>query len=325
MGDLIIRKVTDADVDSLVRLYCEVWPELKSIHQQKADFVLRESTGVSYCAEKDGKIVGSRTSFYMPVYYGSRKLNCVQFADSCIHDSCRRQGLFLKLNQAFLQDFFEEKGGELVYNISVQASKNAYEKLGWVYIESLALFDKYARPLNILRKTRFDIRKLHGSVREDIETKVHEIDSRLLDARSKWFQGKELIHVNYTPETFQWRMKSGNGIKMYQVEGVGCAIYKVSYKECGIKILTVGDFFLYDYTKESLKKLEKALRKHEKPDRIIGYFTLSHPLFNLMRKCHYRGGKRFLFHGVKVIADEMKQICLNPRNWAISFLDIDTF
>ena len=102
-----IRKVSQSDIIELAALYEQVWPNVSFDKLEKVNFVLKESTGVSYCAIKEGEIVGSRTSFFMPAYYGERKLNCVQFADSCIRKDCRRQGLFLKMNQAFLDGFYK--------------------------------------------------------------------------------------------------------------------------------------------------------------------------------------------------------------------------
>lgn len=99
----------------------------------------------------------------MPAYYGSRRLNCVQFADSCISKDCRRKGLFLKMNQAFLNAFFKEQPGELIYNISVDASRAAYEKLGWNYIKSLQELRCYPNIFKSLLKVKFDIRKFRGA------------------------------------------------------------------------------------------------------------------------------------------------------------------
>lgn len=61
--EFIIRKVVENDMENLVKLYDEVWSDVDMDFKDKANFVLRESTGVSYCAEKEGRLVGSRTSF----------------------------------------------------------------------------------------------------------------------------------------------------------------------------------------------------------------------------------------------------------------------
>lgn len=321
--EIIVRKVSDADVESLAHLYDEVWPDGSTDNLQKANFVLRESDGVSYCAERAGKLVGSRTSFFMPVYFGDRKINCVQFADSCVDKSCRRKGLFIKMNNAFLKELFEERGGELVYNISVNESRAAYEKLGWVYIQSLTGVRKYVRPFHILKQVGFDIRKIRGAVINNLETDIVGLDESLLASREKLLSDK--IHVRYDSDTFAWRMKSGNGIRVLPIDDLGAVVYKIGYKPCGMKVITMGEIFLYEYNRKNLKKIERALFKKEKPDMVLCMLTIGHPLLKLYKRIGYFGGKGFSNHGVKVMSEEMKSICYNPTNWGMAFIDIDTF
>lgn len=325
MGDFLIRKVTDADVDSLVQLYCEVWPDLSSGHQQKAEFVLRESQGVSYCAEKDGKIVGSRTSFYMPLNYGARRLKCVQFADSCIHSSCRRQGLFLKMNEAFLHDFFEERGGEVVFNISVDASRSAYEKLGWKYIQSLTSFTKIVNPIKTLLKIGFDIRKMHGPMQLQSEEEKIIIDKELFVVRKNMLNKQNAIYVDYDYETLLWKLKASKGTRCLYSPELGTVIYKIAEKESGLKVIQLGDMFLYNYNKKNIRKMERLLCEKESPNLIMGSFSMGHPLYSYYIKKGLTTRVLPLNHGVKVVNDEMRGICLDPNHWAISALDIDIF
>lgn len=331
--NIVVRKVEANDFDNLVRLYNEVWPakvgENEADHYKiwatKAGFVLKESTGVSYLAEKDGKIVGSRTSFFVNAYYGNRKLTCVQFADSCVAKECRGKHLFLRLNEAFLNSFFNDKKGELIYNISVEASRKAYEKLGWVYIKSLTGFRKYTSPLKTLWKLRFNIKKLSGAPIWDTETIVTPIDEKLLEVRETEMLKYENIHIKYDNETFQWRMKSKNGIKMWNRDGLGCIVYKYGKKLHGTTVVFIGEVFLYNYTREDFKTLLSAFLKDIKPEIVLADVALGHPLFNFYKGFGFKISKEFVNHGVKVLSDEMKHICLNPENWAISFMDIDTF
>lgn len=326
MDNYTIRKVEEKDCDSLVELYCQVWPHLSSIHQQKAEFVIKHSQGVCFCAEKDGKIVGSRTSFFMPVYYGSRKLNCVQFADSCIHDSCRRQGLFLKLNEAFLHDFFEENNGELVFNISVDASRNAYEKLGWKYIQSLMSFTKVVNPVTTMLKIGFDLRKIHGSTTLVSVENNFEVDNELFVVRNNLLKEQEKIYVNYDYETLMWKLMASKGARCFSIPQLGTVIYKVEKKkDSNLKVIRLGDMFLYDYSIKNIKKMEKMLCDKEMPHLIMGYFSEGHPLFSYYIRKNLFTKVTPLNHGVKVISKEMQDICYNSCNWAISALDIDTF
>lgn len=324
--EFVIRKVQEKDMDNLVRLYNEVWPDVDMDFNDKANFVLKESKGVSYCAEKNGEIVGSRTSFFMPAYYGARMLNCVQFADSCIRTDCRRQGLFLKMNQAFLNGFFKEQPGELIYNISVDASRAAYEKLGWNYIKSLQELRYYPNLVKSLFKIRFDVRKFRGVPVYDKTTEVEELPYTLLEARENCMLKTENIHIRYTAETFNWRMKSANGIKVLSISNIGAMVYKFGKKKSGLTFLFIGEVFLYEYTYDSFRRFLRYIVKTLSPDIISVAVTLGHPLCSFYKKSGFKNSANIFYNqGVRVESDDIKCIAYDPQKWALSFLDIDTF
>ena len=324
--EFIIRKVVENDMENLVKLYDEVWSDVDMDFKDKANFVLRESTGVSYCAEKEGRLVGSRTSFFMPAYYGSRRLNCVQFADSCISKDCRRKGLFLKMNQAFLNAFFKEQPGELIYNISVDASRAAYEKLGWNYIKSLQELRCYPNIFKSLLKVKFDIRKFRGAPIYEKKTEVCKLPKELLEAREQRMLKSDKIHIRYNPDAFNWRMKSANGIKVLNIANMGAVVYKIGKKPSGLVFLFVGEIFLYDYTYENFNKLFKRIKNLLNTDIITVAVTLGHPLLSYYKKWGLKNSSNsFHNQGVRVETEEMKRIAYEPENWALSFLDIDTF
>ena len=325
MEEFIIRKVVDSDVEHLAQLYENVWPDVTYDKLEKANFVLRKSKGVSYCAEKNGELVGSRTSFFMPVLYGKETIKTVQFADSCVRSDCRRKGLFSKLNKAFLHDFFVNNHGELIYNISVDDSRKAYEKLGWVYINSLKGIRKYKRIWNILCKTRGDLRKLRGAILLDTKNDIKEIDPQLLDIRKNLFDKTQTIHVDYTENNFSWRLSSNNGIRVFFKENLGAIIYKLGKKGSDINVAVVGEMFLYSYNKKNMKVLEEAFCTEIKPDMLFSLISVGHPLYSLYIANGYFASKGFSNHGVRVESERMKTIAINPQNWAISFMDIDTF
>lgn len=322
-----IRLVDASDIDAMVHLYEEVWPNVSYDKKAKANFVLNESCGISYCAEMDGKMVGSRTSFLMNFYYGKTPIKTVQIGDSCVHPICRGKGLFLEMNKAFLKDYFsDEYAGKLIFNISVLASRKAYEKLGWEYIESLAGLFKIKRPLHVVSKIGFDIRKLSGGIKWYGHNDKIFVEDALLDVREQVMQANNVLHTFYDKQTIEWRQKTYSGIGQLNVEGVGTVIYKIGELN-GLKVIMIGEVFLYDYSKKSYKKIEKALCQKHNPDIVQAIVSLSHPL----NRIYLRSGfvhnikHKFLYHGVRVASEEMKAICLNPYNWAISALDLDTF
>lgn len=276
-NDIIIRKVTRSDVDGLVKLYEEVWPDTDYNKKDKANFILNESTGVSYCAELDGQLVGSRTSFFQNLFWGEKRLKSVQVGDSCVHSSCRGKGLFTKMNQAFLKDFFStDVAGELIFNISVYASRKAYEKLGWHYIESLMAMRKFPHPLQTMWRAKMNPRNLGTPIVWNKENVVKDLDEELLQKREQKFQERICLHIKYDANTFKWRLKSKNGIKVF-TNALGAIVYKTGNRGKLIEIL-VGEVFLYSYSLNNLRRIIKSLAATIRPDIISVWVSEGHPL-----------------------------------------------
>ena len=326
-NEILIRRVTDNDFDGLVELCEEVWPEVDYDKRKKMNFVLRNSNGVSYCAELSGKIVGSRLSFFQNFYWGERKLITVQFSDSCIHQTCRGKGVFINLDKAFLKDFFsQEYKGDLVYNISVMASRRAHEKSGWYYIQSLMKLRKFPQPIQSLYKIGLDYRKLRSHIEWEPDNDIKPIDHSLLVRREEIFNKIPLLHTRYDEDTLCWRLSADSGIKSYSASGLGYVLYKIGHRRNLIEV-ELGEMFLYDYTSKAFNLLLKEFIKSIKPDILWLLLSEGHPLYKYYKNAHFFANPRqkYLHHGVRVDTDEMREICYNPMNWAISSLDIDTF
>lgn len=325
-NEIIIRKVDRSDLPKLIKLYEDVWPDVSYDKDGKARFVLEESTGINYCGELNGEIVGSRTSFFLNFYNGSNKLKCIQVGDSCTRKDCRGKGLFGKMNKALLADFFGEAGGELIWNISEEASKRVYERLGWNYIESLGTLVQFTRPFHIFAKVGHHIGVVGGNDGWEAGDKSLEIPKNFLQARESVMQMSNVLHVNYDQQTLDWRIKTNSGIKCFVDDNAGAVIYKLRYSD-GLTIVLIGEMFPVEYSQKAFNKLLNVFKKSVKPDAIKCIISLGHPLYKFYRwKCFLPNfGRKFLNHGVRVEIDEMKQICYEPMNWAITMLDVDTF
>lgn len=325
---IVVRKVTSEDTDRLIKLYEDVWSDVSYDKKNKAEFVLIHSHGISYCAEMDGEMVGSRTSFYVNVFSGTRKLKCVQIGDSCVKKKCRGAGLFTKMNKAFLDDFFVQ--GELIYNISEEISRKAYEKLGWNYIESYTVLRYFPNILMLFIKLHGNILKLWTKVEYDKDQSVDLslLDQELLSKREDFIiiSNKNAIHTNYDADTVKWRFLSKSGMAIYKLDGIGAIVFKKG-KNDYFSVAEIGEVFLYDYRYDTFNTLMKSFQKSICPDVIMVAITIGHPLYNFYKKKGYiRNFKHpFLNHGVKVTSDEMKKLCYEPKNWSLSTIDMDTF
>jgi hypothetical protein len=327
-NNIIIRDITPSDETGLIELYDKVWPETAGEKYGKTKWMLSSSVFYGVCTCVEGKIIGSRPSFYSNVYYGDRKLCAVQCGNSCVDNEYRRYGIFSKMNSLFLQKFFDEDKYDLIYNVSVYASKMAYQKLGWVYIDALAKLTCFANIWSVAWKTKLNIKKLSGKVmyhKKDIPN-FDDFDYKLLEIREDYLRKKVNIHTYYNKDFFQWRLHSDSNIAIHKVDNLGVVLYKIG-KRKELRIITIGEVFLYDYSKKNIKKVIRSLKKSFDVDIFEIAITEQHPCYPFYRKAGFviNPFKKYLNLGVKVVSDEMKQICLNSQNWALSTLDIDTF
>ena len=325
--DIIIRKISLNDKNALAQLYDRVWPEESGRHYDKTAWAVDTSEQSGYCAEAGGRLIGSRACFHANVFIGGTKVTCVQFGNSCVDKDYRRYGLFSRMNKAFMSDFFQT-GDELIYNISVDASRKAYEKIGWVYIKSLSNIIYIVHPLSFLFKVKGNIHSLAGNMFVD-DSPIPDVDiipTQMIDLRESIMIKMGLIHNRYDKETLKWRMGTNSGIKLLFKENIGAVFYKTGSKN-GLRCCIIGEMFLEKYSKSFFNKMFKAIKEMDNFDIISISITHSHPLYHYFRQKGFllNPKKPFLNHGIRVESDKMKKICLNPCNWAIADLDIDTF
>lgn len=325
---VVIRKIVPEDLKALIDLYDSVWPVTAGTYEGKTKWMLSSSPLYGVCACDDDKITGARLSFVVNIYFGDKKINSVQYGNSSVHKDYRRLGIFTKMNREFLKVFFDENNNDLIYNVSVEASKLAYQKLGWEYINALSKQTYFANIWNVLLKTKLDIRKLTGNIQYDHQSipPLDNFDHKLLEVRESNFRKSKNIHTYYSMNFFKWRLNSDTNIAFFTIEGLGTVIYKIGIRN-SLRVITIGEVFLYEYNHVNLREIIKLLKKEFKVDIIEVLITDKHPCFSFYKKMGFVSNpfKKYLNLGIKVVSDEMKKICLNPKNWALSSLDIDTF
>ena len=232
------------------------------------------------------------------------------------------------MNSAFLADFFSEQvGGEIIYNISEEISRKAYEKLGWKYIQSYMILRNYTNIVSLLFKCKFNPKNLRGPVTYDQSTEANaDVKQELLETREKLMRERGLIHTYYTNEILDWRLSTMSGIKKMDLDDLGTVFYKMGVKN-NIVYVQIGELFLCEYTDATFRKALKVLKKKLRPDILQVAVTIGHPLYDCYRKAGYQPNPthKFLNHGVKVMSDNMKAVVYNPEMWAMSSIDLDTF
>ncbi len=326
MDKVDIRMITKDDVPQLAELYNRVWPASIEHHLQKAAWAVNTTEYTGVCAQVNSELVGSRSCFHTNTYIGDKKIECVQVGDSCVDERLRGQGLFTKMNKLFLENYYK-LGGELIYNFSVDASRKAYEKLGWKYIESMQHLFFINNPFRFLMNIIKGNKIVEGSVAtKSVLPNIKTIPDELLEVREKMCMEMGTIHSRYDKHTLEWRISVNSGIRLLYLEGVGACLYKHGFEK-GLRWCVIGEIFLWQYNNKNFKLIFKKLKKECPCDVINVSITLSHPLYRFYRKHLFLTNplRKFLNHGVKLKDDVNGKEYLNPRNWALSTIDIDTF
>ena len=323
--DIIIRQVQNSDFDELLALYESIWGNVDYNKSDKLKFLI-ESRSACLIAESDKKIIGSRMSMPIHLYEGHKPLHCIQVCDTCTAPSYRGKGVMGSLNKTLLSEFFVVNKGDVIFNVGEFSSRSVNEKYGWQYINSFGTLVQFTRPFHIFAKVGHHIGVVGGNDGWEAGDKALEVPKRFLEVRKSVMQMSNVLHVNYDQQTLDWRIKTNSGIKCFVDDNVGAVIYKVRYTQ-GLTIVLIGEMFPAEYSQKAFNELLNAFKKSINPDAIKCIISLGHPLYKFYRrKCFLPNfGRKFLNHGVRVETDEMKQICYEPMNWAISMLDIDTF
>ena len=89
----------------------------------------------------------------------------------------------------------------------------------------------------------------------------------------------------------------------------------------------IGEVFAKQYDEKTIRALLKGLKRATNADLLKTAVSMGHPMLLFYKKAGFvfNPRKKYLDHRVKVESEEMKRICYNPQNWAISMLDVDNF
>lgn len=325
-GEIIIRKIDNLDIPHLTELYTRVWPNYPFDRINKTKWAVTTSPEKGFCAEIDGKIIGSRSSFFTNCYLGNSKLRCVQFGDSCVDVDYRGVGLFTKMNKAFLEAFFSDQEPSIIWNVSVDASKKAYEKLGWKYIRSLSGLYYISRPIRFLFKSGFHLNMISGP-KEYTDAPipdVSQIPTEFIMNREEIHRKNGQIHTFYDEDTLRWRVGSASGIRLFSKPKMGACFYKLGNRD-RVVYLRIGEVFLAEGA--SLKSLIKELIRIHHADVVITSISSAHPLYKNYKRMGFINNpfKKYLNLGFKTNSSSLLSACSNTKNWALCNLDLDTF
>lgn len=300
---------------------------IKLVFRRNSEYVISKTRWAFYndhsfviVAKYNGLIVASRGGFDWPITYNENTIKAIQFHGTCVHPDHRRKGLFTKLNLIYIEKA-QKKDVKYIFNVSVKNSRLGYEKLGWIYLNGFHRLTFFHNPIKFIKSKMID--SGFNSAVSHKPSSIQPIPQKFLEARARHFINT--IHTKYSVEFLKWRLDNKEEFyRVFQNEDV-FVIYKIIYSN-NIKSLVFGDFFLLENSKNQFNKAIKAVLKKEKPDISFTYISRFHPYFNFYLMNFYLPNP-FNFNlnlGVRSLYDK-DDSNLSERNWAFSFLDIDTF
>ncbi len=337
---LTYRVLKNKDVLLWVDLFKTVWPsktmDERYIQWSFVDCPVKISLVGAFLKEDESKreiAVGSRGAWDIPLYYGGKKISCTQLGDTSVHPKGRRQGVFSKMTTMFLDEI--ENKYDLIYNISVDAARKGYEKLGWHYIDGLHTWIS-GRNIFSLPKIYLNRKKEPDDLIDDAEKyivnngelysweTIAESVVEMFASEKSLYNNK--LYVNKEKEFLTW--KSLKPVKKYFHLYHKDSYYAIiSLKKRGSVIeVSIGYMILLGNKATSFKAMMKALKKNVDYDIVSIIMSDGHPYVPLMKNCFIKRNKNLHFGIKEVKKNENNELPIyNINSWAITSFDLDTY
>lgn len=322
---VLLRYVGPDDLDGLAALSAEVWSRPLAEERRAVEWSyhwnLQSRLPALVAVDAHDRLVGARALWPWPLVRGAmrRPISAVQFSGTVVHPDVRRRGLFRVLTEAALS-LLDDRGFEVIFNVSVPASRAGYEKLGWRYQRGLR---RYVMALPGLLPTR---PASAGRVSTALELSQEDMSSTLemAEALSLGTAATEWNH-----EFLRWRLsRPGTSYLSVSDEDGGRLLARVNSLR-GVSTMTVGAFSSEIRSGRRLRPLVASLSRHTgariatmlastgntDSRTLIGAGFIPNP-----RRPNLNLGVRWLdsVHGTEGQLDAR-------RNWSLRTIDIDTF
>jgi len=308
-NNYIIEKLNKEEIFKVAELFYLVWGGDKAKLESKTKWAFNNDfSKILIIKNEKQEIVAVRGGIRWPLVYKNRTLNSYQFHGTCVHPNYRRLGLFSKLNREFIKELYEEEN-ELIFNVSVKASRLGYEKLGWKYLNGFHRLTK----VHPFRRRIKDI---------NIPTlKIKNIPSEFIEARNKTFFN--LISTKYNSSFFRWRLDNEFENYSTYISETAFIVYKLKINS-RVRELIIGEIFLVNNKFSHFNNALNELINIVAPTISLCYIFENHPYYkHYIRKFYLPNPLNYnLNFGTRVINENLN---ISKLKWGISFLDIDTF
>lgn len=222
-----IRPFRRGDVDDFLSLYESVF---EPTTEEWFSWKYRENPYAErvpmYVADSGDRVVGVCPFFALPLRVGEDTVLALQPADAIVDPDHRRQGLLTRMTEAAI-DHYERHDAAVFFNFPNQASKGAFEKLGWVDVGTVTTHyrvqdpvalapdgsgvDRLGTPGTVLTSAYHAVRdRLTRSTVDDVTVRTHD-RVPAAELASLYDDGAaEEIHAVRDERFYRWRFDNPN-------------------------------------------------------------------------------------------------------------------
>lgn len=308
--DFKIELFNKNELNKVVDLFCIVWGEERVKVEEKTNWAfMNDFSLVVVVKNENNEIIAVRGGIRWPLEYMGKTIQCYQLHGTCVHPNYRRRGIFSKMNLDFVKRVTDE-GVELIFNVSVKASRLGYEKIGWKYLKGFHRLTKF-HPFT----------KSSALDKNTPTTNALDLNIPLVKRDKEIFH--DLVYPDYSEAFISWRLK--NNTQNYDIfsHDNSYVIYKVIDKN-NKRQLVIGEVFLSENKATVFIKTMTKLLRIIKPQMSVCYIFKHHPYYNFFLLLLFVPNPRNLNlnFGVRNLGEATDY---TDHKWGLSFLDIDTF
>lgn len=312
--NIIYKFFSFQDKEGIINLWKEVFHKKQEVSESLIRWFSSEGIGDILLAEdKDSnRIVGSRGIWNWRFQYKGKLIRAVQFGLTSVSNDYRRKGIFSNLNMKYIESE-KAKDIDFIYNVSLPKARKGYEKLGWVYIDSL----KRITRLNLFQGFfgKSEKYKISNSINEEICNIIATIREN---------NKSDLLSPIHDKDFLINRLSHKEDYKIYYTNNV-VIIYRIK-SQFRLKNIFIGEIYCDFNNVANIKNTLNMLHKIENSFFISAYITESHSLHPLEKTLRFRNiKKKYLSLGIKILNDRNIRFDQIKKDIVLSYLDLDTF
>ena len=268
---------------AIAALYARVWPNSSEQHLDKALWAFSgnpvgRAPLIVVTPSHEDEVLGVRGGIAWRMLSPTGPAQrCIQLHGTAVHPKVRRQGVFTLMTEKFI-DLAQESNFAFIFNVSVDASRAGYEKLGWSYTSTFRRLTLPRRPIMIAKAIARSPQNAAQEVPPGDSAPDFADILPLITRRDRTLD--QFYRTDYCDEAFfRWRF----GAQQYSWYGSprnGFIVYRIR-RQRGLTELLIGDVWPHAH---SLERLVLSAMRRVRPDMVTCWISAEHPFYMKFRR-----------------------------------------